>query len=1019
MANEYVVINDDLRTMQIPSSISILGVESDDDVNKIPFQMPKEYCGFDLSTFEARINYMNANGIGDMYIVDDLAVDGDDQSLMTFTWLVGRNACAYKGNTKFIVCLKKFDNDDNVVQEFNTTVYNLPVLEGLETTDAVEQQNADVIEQILTMIQEAGVVDLSNYYTKAEVNALKLANPYPLTINGTEYDGSEAVELDIEGGSSQTTEIAEGKIVHVTDAVANEAVKALTLYDASGGVINSGHISVANKNLFRIDQIAQQTISKGITFEKNADGAIHVTGTSTGTYASVQVLLPNFAFVVGETYTISSGKTSGVTYVQLIMEYADGTTDYLVASNTPYTFTLTKAVNEVTGTVQITNSGVTVDEWIYPMVEVSDMASPFVMNTYSSMTYNGSTMPVLPDSISNVWSNLNTVDNIVMEYWNDPVMARINELEKEFNQTVEHDGELNTTSEHAVQNKVVTAALLTKVDAESGKGLSTNDFTDDHKAKLESIGCVTPEMFGAKGDGIADDTLALKQAFNTNNPCLLNGVYLYTETLTCPTALFGKGTLKHGVDGVYLSVNDSALISGVNFDGDHHAGSFIRIYNTDSVLIENCHMYNIGAVNVSDILPTGTCGGILINNSSNVTVFGCNIENCNALLSYGSYGIHITGSAEKVKILYNYISNIGFYDSGTSPYGDADGILVNSLVDEKTLDVDIIIQGNTLINCQKRALKLKGKGIRSISNKFIYTSDVKELGLAVIDFQRGNNESIDDTLIIRITDSTKTFSINNLISVCASNCKIKNFNVLVDAPNEYTFTYLGSNPSIVVANLLIGETDADVSIDNLVIDGFNVENLCKYFVFVGTATISALVSMNNLVLKNIVFSESTNFNSSFMFVCTSATLWSKMNSIIVDNIVNHGTVSDYLLFNPNYASDIANNVSLMCRCLTDIRPFNYYVASDNFIIEYTTKFNGNSISYKQNGNIVSISTDKTNIASASTAYANIPYRNTPVGTVIKQYPHTTDNDKVKIGMVCTVAGDSEKTGTFAPCYLTI
>ena len=62
MANEYIVINDDLRTMQIPSSIVLLGVESDDDVNKIPFQMPKEYCGFDLSTFEARINYMNANG---------------------------------------------------------------------------------------------------------------------------------------------------------------------------------------------------------------------------------------------------------------------------------------------------------------------------------------------------------------------------------------------------------------------------------------------------------------------------------------------------------------------------------------------------------------------------------------------------------------------------------------------------------------------------------------------------------------------------------------------------------------------------------------------------------------------------------------------------------------------------------------------------------------------------------------------------------------------------------------------
>ena len=142
---DYIVINDDLRTMTIPDNIKILGVESDDDVNKIPFQMPKEYCGFDLSQFSVRINYMNANGEGDMYIADDVEVDGDDPSLMTFTWLVGRTACAYKGNVNFIVCLKKFDNDSNVIQEFNTTVYSLPVLEGLETTEAVVQQNADII----------------------------------------------------------------------------------------------------------------------------------------------------------------------------------------------------------------------------------------------------------------------------------------------------------------------------------------------------------------------------------------------------------------------------------------------------------------------------------------------------------------------------------------------------------------------------------------------------------------------------------------------------------------------------------------------------------------------------------------------------------------------------------------------------------------------------------------------------------------------------------------------------------
>lgn len=426
---DYIVINDDLRTMQIPDSITLLGVESDDDVNKIPFQMPKEYCGFDLSTFEARINYMNANGEGDIYIIDDLEIDGDDPSLMNFTWLVGRNACAYKGNTQFIVCLKLFDANSNVIKEFNTTVYSLPVLQGLETTEAVVQQNADIIEDILQKIAAAGSIDLSNYYTKSEVAQLiptRLPNPYKLTINGTDYDGSAAVDVIIEA-TSEVIATVEGKIIHITDAVPM-AVSALDLYDSDGDQLQSAVIAVANKNLFRLDLIGAQVISKGLTFTKNADGSITVNGTSTGTYPMTSCTIDKNVFEVGNTYTLSSGKTSGYTYVQLILNYADGTTDYIVARNSARTFTISKPVASCTGSVQITDSGVTVsNETIYPMLELSDTASAFVNNTYSTMNFNGSVMPVLPDAISNVWSNDDLVANIVMEYEADTVLTKIDD----------------------------------------------------------------------------------------------------------------------------------------------------------------------------------------------------------------------------------------------------------------------------------------------------------------------------------------------------------------------------------------------------------------------------------------------------------------------------------------------------------------------------------------------------------------------------------------------------------------
>jgi len=429
--SDYIVISDDLRTMTIPSSIVLLGVESDDDVNKIPFQMPKEYCGFDLSQFQARINYMNANGDGDIYIIDDLAVDGDDPSLMTFTWLVGRNACAYKGNTKFIVCLKKFAEDGETVdQEFNTTVYSLPVLEGLETVEAVEQQNADIIEYLKNLIEESGTIDPSNYYTKTEVDSLlptELPNPEPLIINGTEYDGSEAVEMTIEA-TSEVLATVSGKLIHVTDAVPDEAVTSLTLYDDNDDQLTSAALAVTNKNLFRIDLLGNQVVSKGITFTKQNDGSILCSGTSTDTYAMTNCNLDKNMFVVGQTYTLSSGKTSGYTYVQLIMNYADNTTDYIVARNSSRSFTINKEVESCVASVQLTDSGVTVNnEVVYPQLEINAVATTFVMNEYTAINFNGTTMPVLPDAISNIWSNDDEVANMVMEYEADTVVSKIDD----------------------------------------------------------------------------------------------------------------------------------------------------------------------------------------------------------------------------------------------------------------------------------------------------------------------------------------------------------------------------------------------------------------------------------------------------------------------------------------------------------------------------------------------------------------------------------------------------------------
>lgn len=144
--DETLVIDNKLRTITIPKSLKHIGVESDDDVFRLNFKMPKQYGEFDLSKFTVRINYLNARKEGDVYEVEDAAIVDDH---ITFSWLVGRFALSYEGNVVFNVCLKLIEGSGAsavVLKEFNTTIASLKVLEGLETTQQVIQAYPDLVQ---------------------------------------------------------------------------------------------------------------------------------------------------------------------------------------------------------------------------------------------------------------------------------------------------------------------------------------------------------------------------------------------------------------------------------------------------------------------------------------------------------------------------------------------------------------------------------------------------------------------------------------------------------------------------------------------------------------------------------------------------------------------------------------------------------------------------------------------------------------------------------------------------------
>lgn len=211
LVNDIFLVNPESRVITVPESEKIFGVYNDDNTERKHFRCPKIVGdNIDLSAMHLYINYQNANGQKYPYLVEDVQTDGD---YITFSWLIGPDVVAYKGQVKFILCAKK-----DTALEWNTTLAEGVVLEGLEATDEVVDRNPDIIEQILTRLdnvteipQEKVTEAVSTYMEANPIDIPDtLPNPQALTITyGGQthtYDGSEALAITIETGGIERIE---------------------------------------------------------------------------------------------------------------------------------------------------------------------------------------------------------------------------------------------------------------------------------------------------------------------------------------------------------------------------------------------------------------------------------------------------------------------------------------------------------------------------------------------------------------------------------------------------------------------------------------------------------------------------------------------------------------------------------------------------------------------------------------------------------------------------------------------
>ena len=144
-----IIINSNTRQFNVPGADLVFGVSGDSGSEVKRFQCSR-YVGnnLDLMSCFVRINFRNGNGKMDSYLVDDMAIDGDN---VTFSWLLSPKVTEYRGQIKFVVCVVGPD----LKLKWHTTQGTGQVMEGLEPDNShAESQTADVVAQLIAMVEE-------------------------------------------------------------------------------------------------------------------------------------------------------------------------------------------------------------------------------------------------------------------------------------------------------------------------------------------------------------------------------------------------------------------------------------------------------------------------------------------------------------------------------------------------------------------------------------------------------------------------------------------------------------------------------------------------------------------------------------------------------------------------------------------------------------------------------------------------------------------------------------------------
>lgn len=212
--DESIHVDVNTRQITIPESQKLFGVESDADVEVKHIVIDGRYTdgNRDLSKLAWRVIYRNANKDTSYYLIPSVVAN---ENSIEMDWLIKRSVVAYKGTVDFILCAFATTSSGEVTPEWNSTLGQGIVLEGLETSAIdIVKESVDELSKILyeTITARDAAASSATAATKSQSSAASSERKAEASKNlaATSASNASASEIAAKASANKAQALVDG-----------------------------------------------------------------------------------------------------------------------------------------------------------------------------------------------------------------------------------------------------------------------------------------------------------------------------------------------------------------------------------------------------------------------------------------------------------------------------------------------------------------------------------------------------------------------------------------------------------------------------------------------------------------------------------------------------------------------------------------------------------------------------------------------------------------------------------------